>query len=95
MFEPVLNDTDGIFHRQRPGKDAAARTQAQESEQRRPRKSDAAWIIETAPQCSQCRYMLIAGAIDGVEKRVDVREDHRLRRYRSMSWSSSMNRRQC
>jgi hypothetical protein len=33
--------------------------------------------------------MLIAGAIDGKAKRDDVREDHRLRRYRLMRSSSS------
>jgi hypothetical protein len=47
MPEPTLDGMQGVFHRQRPRKNAAAGAQAQESEPRRPRKCDAAWIIET------------------------------------------------
>src|SRR5215471_4029424 len=89
MPEPVLDDAQGIFHRERLRKDAAPGGEAQKSQKRRPCKSDAARIVETPPQGSQRRRMLIARAVDGIEKRIDVRQDHRLRRYRSMSSSSS------
>src|SRR5579884_4249339 len=89
MPEPMRDDMQGIFHRQRPGKNAAARAQAQESQQRHPCEGNAARIVEALPQGSQCRRMLIAVAVDCVEERVDVQENQRLRRYRPMSSSSS------
>src|SRR5262245_28784894 len=67
MPEPVLDDAQRIFHRQRPRKDAAACGEAQESEQRRPREGDAARLVKALPQSARCCPMLIAGAVDGVE----------------------------
>jgi hypothetical protein len=46
----VLDDAERIFHRERLRKDAAAGGKAQESQERRPRKSDAAWVVETPPK---------------------------------------------
>lgn len=60
VLEPVTDGTQRVLHRQGLPKDAAARAQAQESQRRRPGKSDATWIIETLPQGFQRRRMLIA-----------------------------------
>jgi hypothetical protein len=83
----VLDDTQRLLHGQGSRNDAAPRAR----QERRPRKSDAAWIIKPKAQGSQSHRMLIRGAVDGVEKRVD-RGDAYIARGRRSSVGTSAQR---
>src|SRR5215510_9282092 len=82
MPEPAFDHLQCVIDREGPGKDAATCAQAQEAQQGGPRESNAASLVETLAQSPQGRRMLIAGAVDSVEKQIGVLKHHRLRRYR-------------